>query len=115
MLLVILNMNKLLEHFTKKELQKKKKKKKLKIVYSLNSYIYKNKILWRKNQSWIRFFNAYKLDTWSWDLNSDFTLKDCLFEGVKFAKNADLNKYLYSGYSTGLNLRSEFFWFFSQL
>ena len=35
------------------------------------------------------FFIAYELDTWSRDLNSDFTLKHCLFGGVKLAKNAD--------------------------
>ena len=39
--------------------------------------------------------------------NSDFTLKDCLFGGVKLAKNADPDKYLYSGYSIGIDLRLE--------
>ena len=36
----------------------------------------------------IKFF-VYKLDTWSGDLNSNFTLKDCLFRIVKLAKNFD--------------------------
>ena len=44
------------------------------------------------------FFTVYELDIWLPDLNSDFKLKDCLFVGVKFAKNAYLNKYVYSGY-----------------
>ena len=44
------------------------------------------------------FFTVYELDIWLPDLNSDFKLKDCLFGGVKFAKNAYLNKYVYSGY-----------------
>ena len=35
------------------------------------------------------FFIAYELDTWSRDLNSDFTLKYCLLRGVKLVKNAD--------------------------
>ena len=48
------------------------------------------------------------LDTWSRDLNSNFYLKDWSFEGVKLAKNADPDKYLYSGYGIGLDLRSEF-------
>ena len=44
----------------------------------------------------------------SWDLNSDFALKDCLFGGVKLAKNTDLDKYIYSGYGIGFTLCSEF-------
>ena len=40
--------------------------------------------------------------------NCDFTLKDCLFGGVKLAENADLDKYIYSGYGTGFDLHSEF-------
>ena len=36
------------------------------------------------------FFIGYELDTWSRDLNSDFTLKYCLLRGVKLVKNADL-------------------------
>ena len=54
------------------------------------------------------FFTVYELDIWLPDLNSDFKLKDCLFGGVKFAKNADLNKYVYSGYGIWFDLLSEF-------
>ena len=43
---------------------------------------------------YIRFFIAYELDTFSQDLNSDFTLQDCLFGGVKLAKNTDINTYI---------------------
>ena len=32
-------------------------------------------------------FTVYELDIQSQDLNSDFTLKDCLFGGVKLATN----------------------------
>ena len=56
----------------------------------------------------IHFFIVYELDTGSRDLNTDFTLKDCLFGGVKLAKNNDQDKYVYTGYSIGFNLRSEF-------
>ena len=45
----------------------------------------------------IIFFIIYELDTLSWDLNFGFTLKDCLFGGVKLATNADPDKHLYSG------------------
>ena len=53
------------------------------------------------------FFTVYELDIWLPDLNSDFKLKDCLFGGVKFAKNAYLNKYVYSGYGIWFDLLSE--------
>ena len=56
----------------------------------------------------IIFFIIYKLNTWSRILNSDFTLKDCLFGGVKLAKNADPDKYFYSGYSIGFDSHSLF-------
>ena len=49
----------------------------------------------------INLFIVYELDTWSRDLNSDFTLKDWLFGGVKLARNSDLDKYIYSGYGIG--------------
>ena len=41
---------------------------------------------------------VYELDTWSRDLNSDIMLKDCLFGGVKLAKNTDPDEYIYGGY-----------------
>ena len=53
-------------------------------------------------------FYCLELDTRSRNLNSYFTLKEFLFEGVKLAKNADPNKYVYSGYGIGFDLRSEF-------
>ena len=56
----------------------------------------------------INLFILYELDTRSRDLNSDFTLKDCLFGGVKLSKNGDPDKYVYSGYGIGFDLRSEF-------
>ena len=59
------------------------------------------------------FFIAYELDTWSRDLNSDFTLQHCLFGGVKLAKNADPNKCVYSGYGNGFDLCSIFFTLFT--
>ena len=37
-------------------------------------------------------------------MNSNFTLKHCLFRGVKFAKNADLDKYVYRGCVVGFDL-----------
>ena len=53
-------------------------------------------------------FIIYELDTWSRDLNADFTLKDCLFGAAKLTKNADPEKYTYSGYCIEFNSCSLF-------
>ena len=58
--------------------------------------------------AFIHLFFAYKLDTWSRDLNIDFTLKDCLFGAVKLTKNVDTDKYKYSSYDIGFDLQSVF-------
>ena len=55
----------------------------------------------------MNFFIVYELDTWSRDLNSGFTLKNCLFAGVTLAKSANPNKYVHSGYGIGFDSRSE--------
>ena len=49
---------------------------------------------------------VYKLNAWSQDFNSGFTL-NCLFGGLKLAINADPDKYIYTGYVIGFVLRSE--------
>ena len=41
-------------------------------------------------------------------INFDFILKYCLFGGVKLAKNADPDKYVYTGYGTGFDSHSKF-------
>ena len=41
-------------------------------------------------------------------INTDFTLSNCLFRSVKLTKNADLDKYKYTGYSIRLNSRVEY-------
>ena len=56
----------------------------------------------------INCFVNYELETWSRDLSTDFTLKDCLFGGVKLAKNADPDKYQYASYGIEFHSRSEF-------
>ena len=42
------------------------------------------------------------------NLNTDFTLGNCLFRSVKLTKNADLDKYKYAGYGIGFDSYSEF-------
>ena len=40
--------------------------------------------------------------------NNDPTLKNCLFGAVTLTKNADIDKYKYSGYGIGFDRRSSF-------
>ena len=56
----------------------------------------------------VNLFIVYKLDTFSQDLNTDFTRKDFLFGAVKLTSNADPDRYKYSGYGLGSDSRSEF-------
>ena len=58
----------------------------------------------------VNTFIIYELDTWSRDFNTFFTLGYCSFGTVKLTKNADLDKYGYSGYGIGFNARSQFSW-----
>ena len=45
----------------------------------------------------------------TWGINSNFTIKDSLFRSIKLAKNADPNKYVYSGYGIRLDSGSKFY------
>ena len=46
----------------------------------------------------INLYISYTLDTWSRDLNTGFTLNNCLFGSVELTKNVDPDKYKHSGY-----------------
>ena len=74
------------------------------------SLIFKGNCLKQKNATYTppNRIIVYELDTWLRDLNSDFNLKDCLYGSVKLAKNTDPDKFVYSGYDTGFDSRSEF-------
>ena len=56
----------------------------------------------------VNLFIVDELSRWSRDLNTDFTLKDCLFGALKLTKNADPDKYKYGGYGIGFDWCSEF-------
>ena len=58
----------------------------------------------------INVYISYTLDTWTRDLNTDFTLGNCLLGAVKLTKNTDPGKYGYSAYGIGFNARSQFLW-----
>ena len=51
---------------------------------------------------------SYTPSPWLRNLNTNFTLNNCLFGSVRLTKNADPDKYKYSGYVIGFDLRSEF-------
>ena len=64
----------------------------------LISWYIKGSCLTQKNATktiFTIFFIVYELDKWSRDVSSDFSLKGCLFGGVKLAKNTDRDKYIY--------------------
>ena len=56
----------------------------------------------------VDLYIVYELDSRSQDLNPKLSLRDCLFGNIKITKNADLNKYSYSGYGIGFDSRSLF-------
>ena len=56
----------------------------------------------------INIYISYILNPWLKDLNTNFTLSNCLFASVGLTKNADSDKYKYSGYGIGFNSCSEF-------
>ena len=55
----------------------------------------------------VNIFTVYELDASSSNDN-DPTLKNCLFGAVTLTKNADIDKYGYSGYGIGFDRRSSF-------
>ena len=55
----------------------------------------------------VNIYIVYELGA-SGSNNSDPTLKNCLFGAVNLIKNADFDKYRYSGYGIGFDRRSSF-------
>ena len=56
----------------------------------------------------INLYISYTVGSKLRNLNTAFTLTNCLFGSVKLTKNADLDKYKYSGWGIGFDSRSEF-------
>ena len=57
------------------------------------------------NKKVVNIYIAYELGA-SGSYASDRTLKSCLFGAVTLTKNADIEKYKYSGYGIGFDRRS---------
>ena len=55
----------------------------------------------------VNFYIVYELGASS-SRDNDPTLKNCLFGAVTLTKNADIDKYGYSGYGIGFDRRSSF-------
>ena len=55
----------------------------------------------------VNIYIVYELGASSSNVN-DPTLKNCLFGAVTLTKNADIDKYGYSGYGIGFDRRSSF-------
>ena len=56
----------------------------------------------------VNLYIASKLDKWLTNLNTEFTLGNCLFGAVKLNTNSDPKKYGCSGYGIGFDARSQF-------
>ena len=56
----------------------------------------------------INLYISYTLGPQLRNLNTDFTLGNCLIGSIKLTKNNDRDKYKYTGYGIGLDFRSEF-------
>ena len=56
----------------------------------------------------INIYIFYTLNPWLRNLNTDFTLNNCLFGSVKLTKNADPDKYKYNGSDIDFDSHSEF-------
>ena len=56
----------------------------------------------------INLYISYTLSPQLRNLNTDFTLGNCLLGSVKLTKNADLDKYKHCGYGIGFDSRSKF-------
>ena len=56
----------------------------------------------------INLYISYTLDSWSRDLNTYFTLINCLLGSIRLTKNLDPDKYKFSGYIVGFDSRSKF-------
>ena len=56
----------------------------------------------------VNLYISYVLNPWLRNLNTDFTLQNSLFRSLKLTKNANPDKYKYSGFSIGFDCRLEF-------
>ena len=70
------------------------------------SYLKQHKVIFNHGKV-VNIYIVYQLDV-STSRDSDPTIKKCLFGAVTLTKDADIDKYRYSGYGTGFDRRSSF-------
>ena len=68
----------------------------------------KQQIISFTHEKVVNIYIVYELGA-STSHDNDSTLKQCLFGAVTLTKNADVDKYKYSGYGIGFDRRSSFF------
>ena len=56
------------------------------------SYLKQDKVNFTPNSA-VYLFIIYELDRWPQDLNTDFSLQECLLGALELTKNADPDKY----------------------
>lgn len=56
----------------------------------------------------LNLYTLYVVIFWPYNLSAEFTIGNCLFGTVKLAKNADVDKYGYSGSFIGFDACSSF-------
>ena len=62
------------------------------------------------HESVVNLCIIYELDAWSTDSTTDFTVGSCLLRILKLTKNADFDKYRYTGYGIGFDALTQFSW-----
>ena len=67
----------------------------------------KQSVISHNHGTTVNIYIVYELGASS-SHNNDLTLKNCLFGAVTLTKNADIDKYGYSGYGIGFDRRSSF-------
>ena len=78
-----------------------------KLKLKFNGSCLKQPNIWYTHEKVVNVYIVYELGASSCQ-NNDPTLKNCLFGVVTLTKNADLDKYGYSGYGIGFDRRSSF-------
>ena len=64
------------------------------------------------NEKTVNIYIVYEINLWNYIDSSDPTLGNSLFGAVRLVKNADFDKYKYSGYDIGFDkIRKELFHF----
>ena len=72
-----------------------------KVIFNENCLIQEK--IYSIHDSAVNLCITFELDIWSRDLNSDFTLDNCLVGAMKLTKSVNPDKYGYNGY--GLDLK----------